>query len=485
MLKLQGYAPDIDQTEHPGVLGDCSAFIPSTKGMKAAPSESSVGLAALAATCQGAAVLVNLDETARLLAGTSSNVYDAGTSTWTSRSSGHSLAATDRWRFAIQGNLEFAVSKTVKLIGSVSGAMSTITKGGTDAPKAAVVATVNEYVFLGNYDDGTDTPDGVFWSAKDDYTDWTPAIATQCGNKRLYDTPGKVTGLLQFGNGVAVYKKRAVYIGRDNGAPFLWGFELTPGDSGALCQEVIVATGTPDDPRHYFMSHNDFWVFDGVKSSRIGTPVRDTVFDEINRDKEELSIGLHDRANSLIYWYYPTTSNNRPDKCVVYNYRTGQWGRDDRIIHGAINYIAAGDSYSDAGTNYSTYADLPNLSYGSAFPGGNAVLPAVFDSTDVVQSLTGVPGNSSITLSDLGDDEVFTDLQRAKPRYLVAPTTAEMVNSYKANIGDSYTQDKTTGEYESRFDVFRESRWHKLAFNFSGDVEISGIKVDLVPTSHE
>jgi len=486
MLKLAGYAPDLDQIEFPGSLSECAALVPSTKGMKGAPSPVTVGLDALAAACQGAAVLINLDNSARFLAGTSTTLYDAGTTSWTSRydASATPLGATSRWRFAIQGNIEFAVAKEVALIGSTSGAMSTITKGGKDAPKAGVLATVNEYVFLGDYDDGTDTPDGVYWSAKDDYTDWTTSITTGCGNKRLYDTPGKITGVMQFGDGVAVYKKGSVYIGKDNGAPTLWGFFLTPSDEGALCQEVIISTGTNDDPRHFYMGHSDFWMFDGVKSSRIGTPLKDTVFDEIDRDKQHLSLSLHDRANSLIYWYYPTTSTNYPNKCVVYNYRTQQWGRDDRIVYAAVNYIAAGDAYSDAG-DYTTYADLPNLPYGSAFPGGNAILPAIFDENHIVKSLTGAAGSPSLTLIDIGDDTRLTDLQRVKCRYLNAPTSATLVNSYKMNIGDTYTLDQTIGESNSRFDLFRESRWHKLAINYSGDVELSGLVIDLVPTSDE
>jgi hypothetical protein len=116
---------------------------------------------------------------------------------------------------------------------------------------------------------------------------------------------------------------------------------------------------------------------------------------------------------------------------------------------------------------------------------GNAIIPTIFDSTDTPKSLTNTPGSSSFTTGDLGDDTNYILLERVKPRYLVAPTTASMTNSYKYNIGDSYTIDTATNETSERFDVYREARWHRAQFDFTGPCEIKKIVADVTVSGDE
>jgi hypothetical protein len=344
---LIGYAPDLDQTL-PGVIINCSAWIPSLKGMEAAPTPESLSIAALAAECRGAGVVTQLDETTRFFAGTSVKLYEEGSGTWSEiyDASGTPLGAAQRWTFAAFGNIELAIAPTVPMIGSASGAMSTITKGGTDAPAGKVVETVGDFVFVCNYDS---VPDGVFWSALGDHTDWTPDVATQCGNQRLYGTPGHIVGARRFGEEIVVYKEGSMYLGVYEGPPVLWRWVEIPGSVGALSHEVIVDVGTAEEPRHIFMGRENFWSFDGLRPMPVGTPVRDTVFNELNRAVEDQCMALHDRMNTRIYFYYPTTETYYPNKCVVFNYETNTWGRDDREVHAIAEYISPGVTYGALG----------------------------------------------------------------------------------------------------------------------------------------
>jgi len=487
--ELKGYAPDLDPTL-PGVVPECAAWIPSNRGMKAAPSPVDLGFDALAAECRGAAILKQLDDTARLLAGTTTNMYEEGSGSWTSRyacGAGETLSAVHKWSFGIFGNIELAISPNVPMIGSDTGAMSTIAKGGVDAPAGRVVVTVGDFVFVFNYTfDGTHYPDGWKCSAIADHTDWTDDVATQADSGRLYSTPGKIIGAKRFGEGVAVYKKNAIYIGIYEGPPKIWRWVEVPGEVGAMCNEVIVDIGTPEDPKHIFMSPaGDWYMFDGAKPVPLFAPCKAEVFGELNNKKEEECNATHDRINDLIYFYYPVGSNDYSDKCVVYSYRQDRWGRDDREIHGAIEYISTGTTYGGVGALYSTYADLPNNTYGNAFLGDSQILPAVFNASDKIVTLTGTAGSSSFTSNEFGDDTMYTMLTRVKPRYLTAPSSAQMLNRYKYNIGDSFTDDTTTSETSERFDVMREARWHQCRFDYTGDVEIPMAKIDLMVSGDE
>jgi hypothetical protein len=43
------------------------------------------------------------------------------------------------------------------------------------------------------------------------------------------------------------------------------------------------------------------------------------------------------------------------------------------------------------------------------------------------------------------------------------------------------TEDAVTTESNSRFDVLRTARWHRGKFNWTGDVEVTGIDIDAKP----
>jgi hypothetical protein len=472
LIQLLGYAPDASP-DIVGVLTNCSGVVPTLRGMKGAPTPASAGMATLDATCQGAALLTKLDGTTRLIAGTGKKLQEAGASTWTnvSRAATYTAGSTARWRFAQQENVSFAANGADTLQASVStGAFSCV----AGAPVAAIVETVGKFVFAFNT---SANAHGIQWSALGDYTDWTAAVSTQAGSDTLEETPGGITAGRRFGNVIVVYKKNSMFLGINVGPPNIWQFDLIPGSAGALSQEVVVNIGTPDNPKHIFMGEDDFYVFDGAQPRPIGTNrVRSQVFGELLQSVYYASTALHDKRNSLVYFYYPTTDSPKPNKCVVYNYRSDKWGVDDRQIEATTDFIASTVSYGGLGALYSTYADFPNLSYGLAFLGSSQTLPAIFTTSHELKTMNGMAGSTSFTTGDLGDDSRFTTATRIWPRFITEPTSATLTNYYKNTSGDSLTTDATTTLDNGRFDFMRDARWHRLQFNLSGDWEMSGFR---------
>jgi hypothetical protein len=487
MIPFLGYAPDLDPTI-PGVMTNCSAIVPSAKGFKGAPTPVSVGLPALEAACFGAALMRKTDDTTRLFAGTSTKLFEAGTSSWTDRSGTVTgLGTADQWRFAQFGDVSLAVAKTEILQALTTG--SAFANATSTAPKGSIVETVNNFVFLfdvndqGALFDSADRPDAWWCAAKGGHTSWAPSVTTEAATNNLRSTSGKITAGRRFGYQIIAYKLKSMYIGTYVGSGPIWDFQLLPGEAGALSQESVVSVGTPDDPKHIFMGFDNFYLFSGGRAVPIGnvtpqgfmSPVKDTVFAELNTQYYYACKSLHDAKNSVVYFFYPVSSAVTPDKCVVYNYRTNRWGRDDRTIEQVVEYISAGITYDALGATYSTYDDFPNLSYDLAFASAQgSPLPAVFDTTHTVKTLTGVTANSSITTGDYGDPDRFTDLVRVTPQFLTAPTSASLVNFYKDNLSDSLTTDQTTSLSRGRFDFLRSSRWHRGRFDLVGNHEISG-----------
>lgn len=462
-------------------------MVPSLKGMKGAPSPQTTALPALAAACRGAAALRKLDNSTRMLAASATKLYEAGASSWTdrTRASGgdYGLASDGRFRFAQFGDVSLAAAKSDILQSSSSGAFANV---GATAPKLGIVVTVGQFVIgfdiddQGTLDDGEDYPDGWWAAAKGSHSDWTPSIANECAKGRLTSTPGRIRAGRRFGAMVVAYKDQAMYLGQYVGPPNIWVFDLIPGETGALSQEVVVDVGTPENPKHIFMGFEDFYSYDGSRPVPIGGPLKETVFGELNKSYAYASMALHDRVNSRIYFYYPVGSAVTPDKCVVYNYKTGKWGRDDRTVEMVVEFITAGIAYDDLGSSYSTYDDLPALSYDSSFWVAGYPAPAIFNTSHVLQTLNGTSTTGTITTGDYGSDDTVVQLSRVQPSFLTRPSSATMTNYYRMALGDSLSTDATTSmDSKGRFDVIRSANWHRVLLSFTGNVEIPALRFEL------
>lgn len=468
MIKFVGYFPDADEHTE-GVILDLEMMLPSNRGYKGAPSPVAV-TSALAAECRGAAYVIKLDNTSRTFAGTQTKLYELTGTTWTDVSkAGNYVGASDSfWRFAQFGDVTLAVNGTDEFqYSNGSGAFANL----TGAPKAKVIDTIGGFVMVGNYNDGTDTPDGIKWSAYLDYTDWTPDIATQAGDLRLLDTPGEVRALKRLGQYAVAYKENSMYLGVNNGPPVLWGFTLVSGEIGAVSQEAVVSIETA----HYFISDNDIFAFDGARPVSISSGIRESFFADLNADYAYKIRGIHDKNNNLIYWYYPSIASNGPlDSCIVYNYKNQRWGKADRNIEVCLEYLTGSVTYAGIESDYATYTDIPSVSYGSPFWTNASFNMAIVGADHIIYTLNGASTSSSLTTGAIGNDVVMMLMQRVQPSFTNDPTTGSMINYYRMTDGATYTTDATVALSSGRYDVLRDARWHKFKTSYTGDVEVIG-----------
>lgn len=474
-IALKGYAPDADPTIE-GVLTNCNQFIPTIRGFRAAPSAITTGQSVLAGTCQGASILEKLDRTTRFFAAAPTKVYEASSTNWIDVSGTTYAPASDvRYRFAQFGDVSLVATKSNRI--HASSASGTFV--GLAAPSAAIIETVNNFVFAFDTNEALfgDCTNRWFCSALGSYTDWVPSIVTQCASGTLTGAPGKILAGRRFGDNIIAYKQNSMYIGQYVGSPTIWSFTQIPGEVGALCQEVVVNIGTPEQPKHIFMGSDNFYSYDGSRPVPIGNNLREKVFnEELFRTYSYLSLSLHDRQKGNVYFFYCSSNTLTPDKCVVYNYRTGLWGRDDRTIEMVVDYIAGGTTYDGLGSSYVTYDSMPSLSYDALFATAGTSVPSLFTTTHSLYSLTGAATTSTFTTGDYGDTQMMSCLSRVIPRFITAPASGTMINYYRNASGDSLNTDMTTPmDSNSRFDVIREARWHRSRFDLTGPMELAVI----------
>lgn len=481
-VKLASFMPDADPSQ-PGVITSCRNLLPTIKGLRAGPSAVSTPLPALAAEVRGSFISRQLDDTRRFIVGSQTKLYEAATSSWTDRTravGGDYTGSSDsRWRFTQYGDVLIAVNKIDETQASTSGAFSNL----AGAPKALIMEAVDLFVLAFNTNEGTygDSKDRWWCCKKGDYTVWTPAISDECVTARLMGSSGPIVGARRLGSAVVAYKQSAIYLGAYIGPPQVWDFRQVAGNVGALSHEAIASIAIQGTPAHFFVSDDDIYLFDGSRPVPIGSPVREWFFADIHPSYKAKTIVVADNARSLVRIYYAdSTSTGMLNASLIYNYKTKTWGRGPaQSIEWAGDYAPGSVTWDDLGTYYSTWNDFPSAQWDSAFQAGGSTIPAVFDSSHVIKTMSGAAAESSFTTGDFGLDDGISFLSRVRPRMASGAMSGSMTNYYRDAIQDALVADAVTPMDDGRFDVTTSARWHRLQFDLQGDYEILGLDVAL------
>lgn len=477
MIKYIGFRPDIDPTT-PGVITECQDIVPILTGMKGRAAATSTLLPALAAAAVGATVVTKLDGTSRFFAGTTTRIYEAATSSWTDRSKGGSAySAGTFWRFAQFGNDTLAINKAEIVQQSSTAAFSDV----TGSPKASVIAAAAGFVMLGATNEGTygDQTDRWWCSSYQDATSataFTPSVTTQCTTGRLVDAPGPILGMVALGSAFVAYKARSMFLGTYVGAPSVWSWSQVPGEIGCSSHEAIASIKTA----HYFLGEFNFYKYDGSRPIEIGNDIKKYFFRTLNKAYKSIIKSLHVEEDSQIWFFYPSGISTTNNAAIVYNYVTEQWGACTINIECPVEYLSGQITWDGMGTLYSTWDDLPNIAYDSPFWLQSTQLPSIFNTSHVMQTLTGVSAGGSLTTGDMGTDSTYSTLQRVRPHFVFAPTSGTMVNYYRNETGRALTLGASATMVNGKFDVLRSARWHRLKYTFVGDFEIAGDEVTLI-----
>jgi len=473
MTPFLGFAPDADPYTE-GVITACSNMLPAIDGFRSAPSPQSIGVTALAAAALGAAQVIKLDGSRRLFAGTASALYEWNGSSWTDRSAGggYSLGSTEQWGFVQWGDVTIAcggVGETLQA--STTAAFADI----SGAPSAACMDATQGFVMVGNHDAGAgQVADGWKCCALYDYTDWTDDVDTQAASGRLIETQGAITAMKALGGDFVAYKDGSMFLGQFVGGGQVWQWRLISSEVGSPGPGAIV----PVDSIHIFMGSQDFYAFDGSRPVSIGSPIREWFFgtqiDPVYKSKVR---SLHNKDAGIVYFFYPSRDAGAGvlDKWVAYNYRNQKWGAGSQSLECTIDWKSGGYTMNGLDSLASTMDALPQIPFDDPFWSSSRSIPAIINTSHVVQTLNGVSTGMSITSGDVGSDEQYSQLAFVRPRYVQKPGSAYMSNFYRNDLDDNITNDMTVSALDGKHDFLRVSRWHRVRLDVTGDCVVSGM----------
>lgn len=474
MVPIIGFAPDADLTT-PGLISECSNLVPYLNGMAGAPEPATPSnTPALAAACIGAAVVSKLDDTRRIIAGTTTKLYELSAGAWVDRSrvGNYSGGVDTRWSITQFGDATLAANRTEAIQRSTGGAFADI----ATAPKAQIIFTVGAFVMALNVNDGSEKPDGWHCCAAFDDTSWTPSLATQATSGRLVATAGFLSAGMRLGEYAVAYKQRSIYLGQYVGAPTVWNWIQVPGgDAGCVGKEAICDIGGA----HFFVGGDNLWIFDGTRPIPVAEGfVRQWFNDNCSPQYRYKTICTYDRQNDLVWIFFPSNSATTPDSAIVYHVSGKRWGVANRSVEAVLNYVQPGVTIDGLTAFSATIDGLSSYSFDSQFwlSGGKSI--AIFNTSHQLQSMTGASTGSSLTTGEVGDDYAVTSLRGIKLRYALAPTTAEAQVFSQQNSGTGYTATGTGSVLDGKFDVRQTARWHKATFTFTGPVKITHMDAD-------
>lgn len=463
----------------PGVITDCTNFIPYENGMRGAPTGSTpASVPALAATCVGGVVVTKLDDARRIFAGSLTKLYELSGGSWADVSTGSYTGGADsRWSFTQFGNATLAanLADTIQRSNG-SGVFSAI----ATAPKAKIIFSVGSFVMALNTNDGTVKQNGWHCCATFDDTDWTPSTTTLSAKGQLVSSPGQITAGGKLGEYAVAYKERAIHLGQFVGAPTVWDWQQIPGgDAGCVGQDAWCDIGGA----HFIVGNDNLWIFDGSRPQPIGVgQVRQWFFNNSNPSYRYKTQCIFDRQNNVVWIFYCSNSATTLDTALVYSLQSKQWGKVAINVEAVLNYISAGVTIDGLSSISSTIDGLSSYSFDSQFwlSGGRAL--SVFNTSHQLQLLTGTSTSSSFTTGDIGDDDAVSLLYRLRLRFApsYSPTTATVQVFGKFAAGDGLTIGQSSSINDGKFDVLQSARFHRAEYSFTGDVRVIATDASLV-----
>ena len=301
-----------------------------------------------------------------------------------SRTASYTTATDKFFEFVTFGNTTMAANGTDVLQFYTLGSSSQFLdiSASASAPIAAHIATVRDFVFLGNLSTGNNR---VQWSRINNPLRYG---VSQQFQSDFQDLPGDNAAIQRITGGdfATILTKSSVWRGSYVGAPLIFRFdELAPGIgclAGGSCARFQGAT--------YFLSSSGFFVFDGNQALPIGNEEIDAYFlADLNKSFLNRITAVIDPDNKLYIVSYPSVSSTDGlcDKLAIYGWAVQRWTFVEQSLEWLFINLSGGVTLE----GLDVYGNMETLMYSldaDVWQGGQAFLGGV-DSGHRIIRFTG------------------------------------------------------------------------------------------------
>lgn len=162
-------------------------------------------------------------------------------------------------------------------------------------------------------------PRKVQWSAREDYTIWTPT-ATNLAGDLILETGGILHSGARVGDEILVMSESDVYALRYVGIPYGYGREHIGENNGSISSHSLIVVGD----FAVWMSPDGFYTYRG-QIEPLACDVWDFVFRDLNFGQRALITAGHNSGYSEVWWFFPVVGEFENSRYVVWNYRANIW----------------------------------------------------------------------------------------------------------------------------------------------------------------
>lgn len=324
-LPFGEWTPDLPTIDSGGAL-TAKNVIPAAKSYIPFPSLVPFSTS-LGSRCLGGIIARDTAANSYNYAGDTSALYSLVAQSFTDATrlvgGSYSVLGDDYWEFVNWGNTVIAVDGFVDAPQQISlGAANFVVLPGTP-PKARHIATLKDFVVMGNVSDSATNVYRIRWSAINNAQSWTVDAATLADFQDLPSEGGWVQKVLGGEYGV-VLQERSIWRMNFVGSPLIFQFDKIQDNIGAYVPQAAIRFQN----LVFFLAQEGFYSFDGSQLDPIGRGKVDKFFfadlsaNNINRINAAV-----DPQNKLVMWAYPSgsTVGGNPDKLLIYSWAFKKW----------------------------------------------------------------------------------------------------------------------------------------------------------------
>lgn len=323
-IKFGEWLPDLPPTELQGAV-TMTNVTPDAQSYRPFPSLALFS-SALGARCQGTIIATDAAGNNYNYAGDNSALYALVAQSYNAATrlagGAYTTATDDSWEFVNWGNTVIGVNGFVDL-------PQQITLGGANfsdlatGVKARHIATMRDFVVMGNVSDNATNVYRVRWCAINNPNSWTVDAATLADFQDLPSEGGPVQKVLGGEYGV-VLQKRSIWRMQFVGSPLVFQFDRIHNAIGAYAPQAAVRYQN----FVFFLAEDGFYAFDGSQLTPIGRGKVDKFFlSDLSSANFQRIVAVIDPTNKLVLWAYPSAAsiNGNPDKLIVYSWAFNRW----------------------------------------------------------------------------------------------------------------------------------------------------------------
>ena len=466
------WTPDLDTLSVKGmsVAKNC---VPSPDGYEQLRALESV-TGALTGACLGASWFADTNGVVKVFAGDATKLYLLTNTTWGDESKGGGYTAAVNWEFAQFGDRVIAVDYGQAPQYFDMTTSSTFLDLPGSPPKAKHIATVGDFVVLGNLYDTDDKPNWIRWSGFNASEKWTASLATQSDAQELF-TGGAVQKIVGSAGGQAViFQERAIRVMTYEGPPRIFRIDVAE-DSGTPAENSVCVSGN----KIFYYGWDGFAVFTLGGGSQVISDNRVTKWFQTNCPDVTTLRGVVDREAQRVIWAF-STGGSTNDRLLIYDWSINRWSYAEANTEVLFEFATPGYSL-DAIDAIVPDIDAATVSFDSRVWLGGAITLGAFDTSHKAATFTGTPLDAVFETGELASDTRLF-INRMRPLVtgygsMTAQIASRSTLSSVASFGSASSLN-SAGEFTTR----ANSRFHKFRLTVTGGfTRAMGLDVNAVP----